>query len=173
MLCTRVLVPPHKGQAALAPRERAVSRIRSGAGRSRSTVKPEGTSDNSEGGSRTDHEKQSGSCQYRYPSRIIHRPAPKVRKNPGFVLIHILFCQSARNRPQIGIQEGSLFANRGKPGWYSISTTVLEAPAFVADLDDIVVMGQSIRQHGCHLGVAGDARPVGEGEIGRDDVEEK
>jgi len=89
------------------------------------------------------------------------------------MLRSVVACESAMNRPQIGIQEGSLFANRGKPGWYSISTTVLEAPAFVADLDDTVVMGQSIRQHGCHLGVAGDARPVGEGEIGRDDVEEK
>src|SRR3954451_12441965 len=85
------------------------------------------------------------------------------------MLRSVVACESARNRPQIGIQEGSLFANRGKPGWYSISTTVLEAPASVADLDDIVVMGQSIRQHGCHLGIAEDARPFGEGEIGRDD----
>jgi hypothetical protein len=44
------------------PCERAMRRIRSAAGRSRSTVKPDGTSDNSERGSRMDHGKQSGSC---------------------------------------------------------------------------------------------------------------
>src|SRR4051794_36258283 len=56
-------------------------RMRSGAGRSRSTVKPDGTSGNSERGSRTGHGKQSGSCQYGHSSRIVHRPAPKLRKN--------------------------------------------------------------------------------------------
>src|SRR3954451_14056019 len=57
-------------------------RMRSGVGRSRSTVKPDGTSDNSERGSRTGHGKQSGSCRYGHSSRIVHRPAPKLRKNP-------------------------------------------------------------------------------------------
>src|SRR3954447_24100530 len=57
--------------------------MRSGAGRSRSTVKPEGTSDNNERGSRIGHGKQTGSCQYGRSSRTVHRPAPKVRKNPS------------------------------------------------------------------------------------------
>src|SRR3954464_7294377 len=56
-------------------------RMRSGVGRSRSTVKPDGTSDNSELGSRTGHGKENVSCRYGHPSRIIHRAAPKVRKN--------------------------------------------------------------------------------------------
>src|SRR3954469_5910023 len=33
-----------------------------------------------------------------------------------------------------------LFAHRGKPGWDSISTAVLEAPALVAGFDDVAVM---------------------------------
>src|SRR3954465_2499069 len=56
-------------------------RMRSGVGRSRSTVKPDGTSDNSELGSRTGHGKENVFCRYGHPSRIIHRAAPKVRKN--------------------------------------------------------------------------------------------
>src|SRR3954471_2309359 len=64
-------------------------KMRSGMGRSRSTVKPDGISDNSERGSRTGHGKQSGSCQYGHSSRIVHRPAPKLRKNRS-VPIHTL-----------------------------------------------------------------------------------
>src|SRR3954466_4958857 len=56
-------------------------RMRSGVGRSRSTVKPDGTSDNSELRSRTGHGKENVFCRYGHPSRIIHRAAPKVRKN--------------------------------------------------------------------------------------------
>src|SRR5690242_8293396 len=58
---------------------------------------------------------------------------------------------------------------RGKPGWYSASAAVLKAPALVAGFDDVAVMRQPIQQRGCHFGVAEDARPFGEGEIGRDD----
>src|SRR3954470_17668647 len=53
--------------------------------------------------------------------------------------------------------------------WDSISTAVLEAPALVTGFDDVAVMSQSIQQRGCHFGIAEDARPFGEGEIGRDD----
>ena len=70
--------------------------------------------------------------------------------------------------PPIGIQSGPPFAHRDKPGWDSISTAVLEAPALVAGFDDVAVMSQSIQQRGCHFGIAEDARPFGEGEIGRD-----
>src|SRR3954465_11640701 len=66
---------------------RAMRRMRSGVGRSRSTVKPDGTSDNSERGSRTGHGKQSGSRKYGHSSRIVHRPAPKLRKNPYLMSI--------------------------------------------------------------------------------------
>ena len=46
---------------------------------------------------------------------------------------------------------------------------VLEAPTVVAGLDDVAVMGQPIEQRGGHLGVAEDARPFAEGEVGGDD----
>ena len=47
---------------------------------------------------------------------------------------------------------------------------MFEAPAFVAGLDDLAVMGQPVeerRRH--HLRVAKDAWPFGEGEVGGDD----
>src|ERR1700682_3530767 len=49
------------------------------------------------------------------------------------------------------------------------SGAVLEAPALVAGLDDLAVMGEAVEQGCRHLGVAEDARPFGECEIGRDD----
>ena len=45
----------------------------------------------------------------------------------------------------------------------------LEAPAVVAGLDDVAVVGQSIEQRGRHLGIAEHTRPFTEGEIGGDD----
>ena len=45
---------------------------------------------------------------------------------------------------------------------------VLEAPAVVAGLDDVAVVRQAIEHGGCHFGVAEHLRPIGEGEIGRD-----
>src|ERR1700687_1193490 len=48
------------------------------------------------------------------------------------------------------------------------SGAVLEAPAFVAGLDDVAMVGQSIEHGSGHLGVAEDLRPVGEGEVGGD-----
>jgi antitoxin ParD1/3/4 len=56
--------------------------------------------------------------------------------------------------------EGAL---RGRSG------SVLEAPAFVAGLDDLAVVGQAIEKRGGHLGVAEHARPFPEGEVGGDD----
>jgi len=49
------------------------------------------------------------------------------------------------------------------------SGAVFEAPAFVAGLDDLAVMGQPVEKRGGHLSVAKDARPFAEGEIGGDD----
>src|SRR6201987_2430665 len=49
------------------------------------------------------------------------------------------------------------------------SGAVLEAPAVVAGLDDVAVMGEAIEQRGRHLWVAEDAWPFAEGEIGGDD----
>ena len=50
-----------------------------------------------------------------------------------------------------------------------MSGAVLEAPAFVAGLDDVAVMGQAIEQGGGHFGIAKDARPFAEVEVGGDD----
>ncbi len=45
----------------------------------------------------------------------------------------------------------------------------LEAPAFVAGLDDVAVMGEAVEQRGGHFRIAEHARPFAEGEIGGDD----
>ena len=50
-----------------------------------------------------------------------------------------------------------------------MSGAVLEAPALVAGLDDVAMMGQPIEQGRGHLGVAEDARPLAEVEVGGDD----
>ena len=46
---------------------------------------------------------------------------------------------------------------------------VLEAEAVVSGFEDVAVMGEPIEQRGGHLGVAEDARPFAEAEIGGDD----
>src|SRR5882672_1871782 len=45
------------------------------------------------------------------------------------------------------------------------SAAVFEAPADVAGLDDVAVMGQAIEHGGGHLGVTEHLRPIGEGEV--------
>ena len=50
-----------------------------------------------------------------------------------------------------------------------IVVSAFEAPAVVAGLDDVAVMGQPIEQRGRHLGVAEHAGPFAEGEVGCDD----
>ena len=47
--------------------------------------------------------------------------------------------------------------------------SVLEAPAFVAGLDDLAVMRQAVEERGGHLCVAEDGRPLSERQVGRDD----
>ena len=49
------------------------------------------------------------------------------------------------------------------------SGAVLEAPALVAGLDDIAVVGEAIEERGGHFGVAKHTRPFAEGEVGGDD----
>ena len=49
------------------------------------------------------------------------------------------------------------------------SGAVLEAPAFVAGLDDLAMMGEAIEQRRGHLGIAEDGGPFAEGEVGGDD----
>ena len=58
----------------------------------------------------------------------------------------------------------------GKPGRGSgggvSSASVLEAPAGVAGLDDVAVVGQAVEHGGGHLGVAEHLGPIGEGQVG-------
>lgn len=49
------------------------------------------------------------------------------------------------------------------------SGAVLEAPAVVAGLGDVLMMGQTIEQSRGHLRIAGHARPFAKGEICGDD----
>ena len=49
------------------------------------------------------------------------------------------------------------------------SDAVLEAPAFVAGLDDVAVMREAVQESGGHLRVAENAWPFAESEIGGDD----
>ena len=49
------------------------------------------------------------------------------------------------------------------------SGAVLEAPALVAGLDDLAMVGQAIEQGCGHLGVAEDGGPFAESEVGGDD----
>ena len=59
---------------------------------------------------------------------------------------------------------------RGQVGWIraASSAAVFEAPAGVAGLDYIAMMGEAIEHGGGHLGVAEHLRPIGEGEISGD-----
>ncbi len=50
-----------------------------------------------------------------------------------------------------------------------IVSSALEAPAVVARLDDVAVVGQAIEERGCHLGVTEDAGPFPESQVGGDD----
>jgi hypothetical protein len=42
----------------------------------------------------------------------------------------------------------------GRAGGYEIVSRAFEAPAVVAGLDDVAVVGQAIEQHSCHFGIA-------------------
>ena len=49
------------------------------------------------------------------------------------------------------------------------SGAVLEAPAFVAGLDDVAVVREAVQQGRSHFGISENARPFAKGEIGGDD----
>lgn len=51
-----------------------------------------------------------------------------------------------------------------------VSGAVFEAPAVIAGLDNVAVMGEPVEQRRGHLGIAKDARPFAEGEVGGDDL---
>jgi hypothetical protein len=71
-----------------------------------------------------------------------------------------------------GAQRGRyLFAPRDKPGWRSVSGAVFEAPGLVAGFDDLAVMDEPVEQRGRHLGVAEDAGPFTEGQVGVTTIE--
>jgi len=44
----------------------------------------------------------------------------------------------------------------------------VEAPAGVAGLDDVAVVGQPVEHGGGHLGIAKHLGPIGEGQVGGD-----
>jgi hypothetical protein len=50
-----------------------------------------------------------------------------------------------------------------------ICITALEAPANIAGLDDIAMVGQALKECGRHLGVGEDGRPFTEVEVGGED----
>jgi hypothetical protein len=52
---------------------------------------------------------------------------------------------------------------------YVIVVAAFEAPAIVAGLDDVAVVGQAVEQRGRHFGVAEHAGPFAKREIGGDD----
>ena len=61
-----------------------------------------------------------------------------------------------------------MWRSRLGPAFAGRSGSVLESPAFVAGLDDVAVVGETVEQRGGHLGVAEHARPFAEGEVGGD-----
>ena len=50
-----------------------------------------------------------------------------------------------------------------------IVVAAFEAPAVIAGLDDVAVVGQAVEQRGRHIGVAEHTGPFAEGEIGGDE----
>lgn len=49
------------------------------------------------------------------------------------------------------------------------SVAVSEPPAVIAGLDDVTVVGEPVEERSGHLGVAEDAGPFAEGQVGGDD----
>jgi len=52
---------------------------------------------------------------------------------------------------------------------WRLAGAVFEAPAFVAGLDDVAMMGEPVEQGRGHFGVAEHAGPFAEGEVGGND----
>ena len=54
-------------------------------------------------------------------------------------------------------------------GFGVMCRAVLEAEAVVSGFEDVAMMGQAIEQRGGHFGIAEDAGPFAEAEVGGDD----
>ena len=78
-------------------------------------------------------------------------------------------CQSAFKFDPRSASNFDPFWRRVLAGWRVIVSPALEAPAVIAGLDDVAVVGQAIEQRGRHLGITEDARPFTECEVGGDD----
>ena len=63
----------------------------------------------------------------------------------------------------------SVMSTAGFWGRGCCSGASLEAPALVSGLDDVAVVREAVEEGGGHLGIAEDARPFAEGEVGGDD----
>jgi hypothetical protein len=88
---------------------------------------------------------------YSVPSRLIgHRVSISAEAGPG-----------------ISVQLEPAPAIRGARA--PRSGAVFKAPALVAGFENVAVMGQPVEQRGRHFGIAENARPLGKGEIGRQD----
>src|SRR5262245_11194559 len=75
-----------------------------------------------------------------------------------------------RNQRRIAAHTGGRAAVVRPPGATRgprASGPVFEAPALVAGFENVAVVGQPVEQRRGHFGVGEDARPFGEGEIGR------
>ena len=55
------------------------------------------------------------------------------------------------------------------PGFGLLGRAVFESEAVVSGLEDVAVVGQAVEQCGRHLGIAEDARPFAEAQVGGDD----
>src|SRR6516225_3746384 len=69
--------------------------------------------------------------------------------------------------PPIGVQPGPLRSACSAGSARVVAA--FEAPAVVAGLDDVAVMGQAVEQRGRHFGIAEHARPFPKRKIGGDD----
>jgi hypothetical protein len=95
-------------------------------------------------------------CSSLVPARCFPRgidPVFSLRFDPGEFMVRGSNCGQAF---------GSLLSS------FRRGSTGLEAEAVTAGFDDVAVVGQPIEHGRCHLGIAKDARPLAEAQIGRD-----
>ena len=74
-------------------------------------------------------------------------------------------CQSAFKIDPSSASNFDPFGRRALAGCL-ILIAALEAPTVVSGLDDVAMVGEPIEQCGGHLGVAEDAMPFAEGQVG-------
>ena len=76
------------------------------------------------------------------------------------------YWESQSGLDSLGFENGR--SNRAATGWLG-SGGVFEAPVFVTGFDDLAVMRQAVEERGGYIGVAEDARPFAEGQVGCND----